>query len=40
MANNKKTDIELRKDIFDIAKELAIIVNEIDQKKLTKKQIK
>jgi hypothetical protein len=36
----KKTDLELRKNIFDLAKELAIIVDEIDQKKLTKKQIR
>lgn len=36
----KKPDQDLKKDLFDLAKELAILVDEIDQKKLTKKQIK
>lgn len=39
MKNVKKNDLELKKELFDLAKELAILVNEIDQKKLAKKQI-
>ena len=39
MNNGKKKDVELKKELFDLAKELAILVNEMDQKKLTKKQL-
>lgn len=40
MKNVKKNDKELKKELFDLAKELAVLVHEIDQNKLTKKQIK
>lgn len=39
MKNTKKNDQALKKELFDLAKELAILVNEMDQKKLTKKQM-
>ncbi len=32
-----KIDAEVRKNIYDLARELAILVDEMDQKKITNK---
>lgn len=40
MKDSKKDDKQIKNDLFNLAKELAMLVDEIDQKKLAKKQIK
>ena len=37
MSKPTKEQLEVRKNIFDLAKELAILVDEMDQKKLVNK---
>lgn len=39
MKKNNDEKLEARKNLFDLARELAIIVDEIDLKKAGKKQI-